>query len=133
MAADSNRSQEESASDSNFPNERTEKADDFSSDEVFTLAIHEKSFQQTGSGKLSHDGEVGSSEPTGNHEISNAKELHEVTMNGEVGSPQSRGVANKVGVKDSSINNGKKSFAFGPRGLDKGPTKVKCFIFVMAD
>ncbi|KAL5055322.1 hypothetical protein RYX36_036004 [Vicia faba] len=123
-AADSSRSQEESASDSNFPNERTDKADDFISDEVFTLAIHEKSFQQTGSGKLSHDGEVGSSEPTGNHEISNAKELHEVTMNGEVGSPQSRGVANKVGVKDSSINNGKKSFAFGPRGLDKGPTKA---------
>ncbi|CAI8617214.1 unnamed protein product [Vicia faba] len=123
-AADSSRSQEESASDSNFPNERTDKADDFISDEVFTLAIHEKSFQQTGSGKLSRDGEVGSSEPTGNHEISNAKELHEVTMNGEVGSPQSRGVANKVGVKDSSINNGKKSFAFGPRGLDKGPTKA---------
>jgi hypothetical protein len=42
-------------------------------------------------------------------------------------------MANKVGGKDSSMNNGKKSFAFGARGLDKGPTKVKYFIFVMAD
>jgi len=63
---------------------------------------------------------MGSSEPTGNHEISNT----EVVMNGEVGSPQSRGMTNKVGGK---------SFGFGPRGLDKGPSKVKYFIFVMAD
>lgn len=124
MAADSSKSQEDNASDSNFPNERTEKTDDVQSDHVLTLAIHEKSFPQTGSSKLSSDREVGTSEPIGNHELSNAKDLDEVMMNGEVGTPQTRGVANKVGGKDTSVNNGKKSFSFGPRGLDNGPLKV---------
>ncbi|KEH30576.1 MAP kinase kinase kinase [Medicago truncatula] len=110
-AAESCRSQDGNASDSNFPNERTEKADDVPSDEVLTLAIHEKSVQQIGSSKPSSDGEMGSSEPTGNHEISNT----EGVINGEVGSPQSRGMTNKVGGK---------SFGFGPRGLDKGPAKA---------
>jgi len=45
-------------------------------------------------------------------------------MNGEVGSPQSRGIASKVGGKDSSVNNGNKSFAFGPRGQDNSSLKV---------
>lgn len=119
MAADNCKSPEDNSSDSNFPNERTEKVDD-----VPTLAIREKSFLQTGSSKLSSNREVVSSEPTGNHEISNAKDLHEVMMNGEVGSPQSRGTASKVGGKDSSVNNGNKSFAFGPRAQDNGPLKV---------
>lgn len=114
-AAESSRCQDGSASDSNFPNESTEKVDDVPSDEVPTLAIHEKSFQQIGFSKPSSDGEMGSTEPTGNHEISNTKDLHEVVMNGEVGSPQSRGMTNKVGGK---------SFAFGPRGHDKGPAKA---------
>lgn len=130
MAADSSKSQEDNASDSSFPNERTEKTDDVQSDQVLTLSIHEKSFPQTGSGKLSSDREVGTSETTGNHELSNAKDHDEVMMNGEVGIPQTRGVANKVGGKDMSINNGKKSFAFGPRGLDNGSLKVKYLILL---
>ncbi|KAJ1389657.1 Serine-threonine/tyrosine-protein kinase, catalytic domain [Sesbania bispinosa] len=124
VAADSSKSHEDNASDSNAPNERTEKADDVPSDQVLTLAIREKSFLQTGSSKLSSNREMDSSEPTGNHEISNAKDLHEVMMNGEVGSPQSRGMASKVVGKDSSINNGNKSFAFGPRGQDNGSLKI---------
>ncbi|KAL5168942.1 MAP3K epsilon protein kinase 1 [Glycine soja] len=100
-----------------------EKADDAPSDQVLTLAIHEKSFLQAGSSKLTSNREVVNSESTGNHEISNAKDLHEVVMNGECGSPQSRGMTSKVGGKDSSVNNGNKSFAFGPRGQDNGPLK----------
>ncbi|KAL5168944.1 MAP3K epsilon protein kinase 1 [Glycine soja] len=73
--------------------------------------------------KLTSNREVVNSESTGNHEISNAKDLHEVVMNGECGSPQSRGMTSKVGGKDSSVNNGNKSFAFGPRGQDNGPLK----------
>ncbi|KAK7312226.1 hypothetical protein VNO77_35940 [Canavalia gladiata] len=124
VAADSSKSHEDNASDSNFSNERTEKADDVPSDQVLTLAIREKSLLQTGSGKLSPNKEVVSSEPMGNHEISNAKDRHEVMMNGEVGPPQSKGMANKVGGKDSSVNNGNKSFAFGPRGQDNGSLKA---------
>lgn len=124
VAADNSKSHEDNASDSNFPNEGTEKADDVPSDQVLTLAIHEKSFLQTGSSKLTSNLEVVSSEPTGKHEISNAKDLHEVMMNGEVGSPQARGgTASKVGGKESSVNNGNKSFAFGPRAQDNGPLK----------
>ncbi|KAL5168945.1 MAP3K epsilon protein kinase 1 [Glycine soja] len=94
MAADGSKAHEDNAADSNFSNEQTEKADDAPSDQS-----------------------------TGNHEISNAKDLHEVVMNGECGSPQSRGMTSKVGGKDSSVNNGNKSFAFGPRGQDNGPLK----------
>jgi len=45
-------------------------------------------------------------------------------MNGEVGSPKSKVMASKTGGKDSSVNNGNKSFAFGPRGQDNGSLKV---------
>lgn len=65
-----------------------------------------------------------SAEPTGT-ETSNAKDLHEVIMNGEVESPQSRGKANMAVGKDSSINNRTKPFAFEPRGQDSGSLKVK--------
>ncbi|CAJ1933825.1 unnamed protein product [Sphenostylis stenocarpa] len=123
-SAHGRKSHEDSASDPNFPNERTEKADDVPSDQVLTLAIREKSFHQTGSSEPSPNREVGNSDTTGNHEISNDKDLHEVMMNGEVGSPQSRRMASKVGGKDSSINNGNKSFAFGPRGQDNGSLKA---------
>ncbi|KAL5168941.1 MAP3K epsilon protein kinase 1 [Glycine soja] len=123
MAADGSKAHEDNAADSNFSNEQTEKADDAPSDQVLTLAIHEKSFLQAGSSKLTSNREVVNSESTGNHEISNAKDLHEVVMNGECGSPQSRGMTSKVGGKDSSVNNGNKSFAFGPRGQDNGPLK----------
>ncbi|KAK8463746.1 hypothetical protein PHAVU_011G030800 [Phaseolus vulgaris] len=120
-AVHDSKSHEDNAS---VPNERTEKADHVPSDQVLTLAIREKSFLQTGSSKLSPNREVGNSEPTGDHEISNAKDLHEVMMNGEVGSPKSKVMASKTGGKDSSVNNGNKSFAFGPRGQDNGSLKA---------
>ncbi|KAK7341329.1 hypothetical protein VNO80_24255 [Phaseolus coccineus] len=120
-AAHGSKSHEDNAS---VPNERTEKADHVPSDQVLTLAIREKSFLQTGSSKLSPNREGGNSEPIGDHEISNAKDLHEVMMNGEVGSPQSRVMASKTEGKDSSVNNGNKSFAFGPRGQDNGSLKA---------
>lgn len=121
--ANSRKSHEDNASDSNFSNERTEKEDDIPSDQVLTLAIREKSFLRTGSGNLSSSIEVVSAEPTGT-ETSNAKDLHEVIMNGEVESPQSRGKANMAVGKDSSINNRTKPFAFEPRGQDSGSLKA---------
>ncbi|WVZ03042.1 hypothetical protein V8G54_023848 [Vigna mungo] len=123
VAAQGRKSHEDNASVPNFSDERTQKEDHVPSDQVLTLAIREKSLLQTGSSNLSPNREVGNSEPTGNHEISN-EGLHEVMMNGEVGSPQSRGMASKVGGKDSSVNNGNKSFAFGPRGQDNGSLKA---------
>ena len=132
VAADGSKSHEDNTSDSNFLNAITEKADDVASDQVLTLAIPEKSLLQTGSSKLSSNREVVSSGPTGDHGISNAKDLHEVMMNGEVKSPKSRGIANKLGGRDST-NNGNKSFAFGPRGHDNGSLAVKypCFFLLI--
>lgn len=145
MAADGSKSQEDNAS-ANFLYKRTVKTGDVPSDQVLTLVISEKSFLQTDPSKLSSNREVVSTEPTGDHEISdakdlpeptgdheisNAKDLHEVMMNGEVGSPQSRGVTNKLGGKDNSISNGNKSFAFGPTGQNNGFLKVKYFIFLL--
>ncbi|KAL4327355.1 hypothetical protein HN51_034574 [Arachis hypogaea] len=120
VTADGSKSHEDNASDSNFLNERTEKADDVPSDQVLTLAIPETSFLQTGSSKLSSNGEVEGSGPTDDHGNSNAKDLHAVGVNGEIKSPNSRGMANKLGGKDSTNNNGNKSFAFGTRGHDNG-------------
>ncbi|XP_019450937.1 PREDICTED: MAP3K epsilon protein kinase 1-like isoform X2 [Lupinus angustifolius] len=120
VVADGSKSQEDNASDSNL----TLKGGDVPSDKVPTLAIHEKSFLKTGSSKFSSNREVLSSEPTGDHEISNAKDLHEITMNGEVGSLQLRGVAKNLEGKDSCINDSNKSFAFGPRGQDNGSIKA---------
>ncbi|KAI4356962.1 hypothetical protein L6164_000939 [Bauhinia variegata] len=123
-AADDIKHDEDNASDSNFGNERMEKADDVLSDQVLTLAIHEKSSLQTGSTQLSSNREVASSEPTGDHVTSNNKDHGEVMMNGEVGSPNSRGIAGNLGGKGSSINNGNKSFSFGPQVQDNGSLKA---------
>ncbi|KAK7404350.1 hypothetical protein VNO78_05179 [Psophocarpus tetragonolobus] len=124
VAADSGKAHEDRASDSNVPNERTEKADDVPSDQVLTLAIREKSFLQTSSSKLSSNREVVNSESIANNEFSNAKDLHEVMVNGEVESPQSRGMASKIGGNDCSASNGNKSFVFGARGQDNGSLKA---------
>ncbi|CAL0304305.1 unnamed protein product [Lupinus luteus] len=120
VVADGSKSQEENASDSNL----TLKGGGVPSDKVPTVAISEKPFLKTGSGKFYSNREVLSSEPTGDHEISNAKDLHEITMNGEVGSPHLRRVAKKLEGKESSINDSNKSFAFGPRGQDNGFIKA---------
>ncbi|OIW21638.1 hypothetical protein TanjilG_06942 [Lupinus angustifolius] len=56
--------------------------------------------------------------------VFSGKDLHGVTMNGEVGPPQLGVVANKLGGRHSSINIGNKSFAFGPRGQDNGCVKT---------
>ncbi|OIW15673.1 hypothetical protein TanjilG_09611 [Lupinus angustifolius] len=109
VAADGSRSQEDNASDSNFLNERTENKGYFPSDhEEESLSVAVTCVQSV------------TSSTTGDNEISKAKDLHEVTMNGEVGPPQLGVVANKLGGRHSSINIGNKSFAFGPRGQDNG-------------
>ncbi|KAF1885251.1 hypothetical protein Lal_00029140 [Lupinus albus] len=127
VAADGSKSQEDNASDSNFLNERTENRGDVPSDQVLTLPIHEKSFLKTGSSKFSSNRVISSELTDGDHEISKAKDFHEVTMNGEVGPPKSRGVANKLGGKHSSINDGNKSFGFGPKVQDNGSVKAVKF------
>lgn len=113
------------ASESDFLNEKTEKHDDVFSDQVLTLAIHEKLSLQTGSNKHSSNGEVSGSEMTGDHDIPNTKDKDESMRNGEVESPESRGIDKKPGGKGSSVTNGSMSFCFGPRVQDNGSLKVK--------
>lgn len=123
-AAGSSKHHEDIASDSDFLNEKTENTNDVFSDHVLTLAIHEKLSLQTGPSKHCSNGEVASSDMTGDHDIPNTNGQNEVIMNGEFGSPESRGVDRKPGGKGSSVTNGSISFCFGPRGQDSGSLKV---------
>ncbi|KAK4261942.1 hypothetical protein QN277_004873 [Acacia crassicarpa] len=115
---------EDVGSDSDFLNEKTEKQDDVFSDQVLTLAIHEKLSLQTGSIKPCSNGEVAITEMSADHETPNTKDHNEVIMHGEVGSPESRGIDRRPGGKGSSVTSGSISFCFGPRGQDNGSLKA---------
>lgn len=110
-----NKSDKEHSSNGNVVEERTENLDDvIQSDQVPTLAIHEKSAIQTGSGTLSSNKVVGAKEPTELQEISNSTEQEEMLISGEAGSPGTRqnNLATKHGGKGSSNNVENKSFGF---------------------
>ena len=110
-------------SDSDFLNENIEKQDDVFSDQVLTLAIHEKLSLQNGSTKPGSSGEI-ITEMSANHDILISKDHSEVMVH-EVGSPESRGIDRKPGGKGSSVTSGSISFCFGPRGQENGTLKVK--------
>ena len=112
--------------DSKFVSERREKPDDIASDQVLTLAIHENLSLETGFRKPPSNKEGSGSEPAGDNGISNTKDHDEVVINGEVRSPQLRGIGGKLGGKGSFINNSNKSFYLGPRSQEDGPYKVTC-------
>ncbi|XP_044493739.1 MAP3K epsilon protein kinase 1-like isoform X2 [Mangifera indica] len=122
-----NKSDKEHSSNGNVVEERTENLDDvIQSDQVPTLAIHEKSAIQTGSGTLSSNKVVGAKEPTELQEISNSTEQEEMLISGEAGSPGTRqnNLATKHGGKGSSNNVENKSFGF-PRSQNNNLKGVK--------
>ncbi|XVE92897.1 hypothetical protein REPUB_Repub01dG0143100 [Reevesia pubescens] len=97
--------------------------DDLLSDQVPTLAIHEKSSLQGGSAILSVKNVMAALGPARLHEISNQDE---VMINGDVGSPESRRkhTEKTYGGKGSSIDIENKSFGFGHMSQDAGLQKA---------
>lgn len=100
------------------------------SDQVPTLAIHEKSSLQSSSGRLSIKNIVAALGPGQLHEISHQDEG---MMNGDVGSPSGRKhMEKRHGGKGSSIDFENKSFGFGPINQDAGVEKVMFHTMVSA-
>ncbi|KAJ7949309.1 Protein kinase [Quillaja saponaria] len=117
-AADPGKSHKDRGADSDIFLERTENGGvDVPSDQVLTLAIHEKSSLETDSSRLSSNKEVALSEPTELHKLPNTID-HD-----EVGSPDSKGtnVARKNEGKGIHEN---KSFSFLPRIQDNSSHKA---------
>ncbi|XWS63320.1 hypothetical protein CRYUN_Cryun06bG0085000 [Craigia yunnanensis] len=97
--------------------------DDLLSNQVPTLAIHEKSSLHSSSGRLSVKNVVAALVPAQLHEISHQDE---VMINGDVGSPESRRKHRKKrhGGKGSLIDIENKSFGFVPIAQDAGLQKA---------
>lgn len=120
------KSDEEHSSNGNLVEERIENLDDvIQSDQVPTLAIHEKSAIQTGSSTLSSNKVVGAKDPTELQEMSNMSDQEEMLISSEAGSPEMRqkNVATKHGGKGSSNNVENKSSGY-PRSQNNNLQKV---------
>nr|KJB31830.1 hypothetical protein B456_005G210100 [Gossypium raimondii] len=96
---------------------------DLLSDQVPTLAIHESLSLQSSSGRLSVKNVVAAHASDQLHDTSNQDE---VTINGDVGSPESRRKHTEKGHggKGSSIDIEDASFGFGPITQDAGLQKA---------
>ncbi|GMJ05542.1 mitogen-activated protein kinase kinase kinase 7, MAP3K EPSILON PROTEIN KINASE, partial [Hibiscus trionum] len=96
--------------------------DDLQSDQVPTLAIHEKSSLQSSPGELSVKNVVAALSSGQHHEISHQDEA---MMNGDVGSPSRRKHTEKgQGVNEDQIDKENKSFGFVPITQNAGLQKV---------
>lgn len=107
---DMTRSGQRPALDLDLIDERTENPEDDLSDQVPTLAIHEKSSLQDVAGRVSSDQEGTTSDQAGRLEPPQPTNRDEVLVNGVVGSPASR-MKNGGKVSSSSITN--RPFGFG--------------------
>ncbi|GMN47978.1 hypothetical protein TIFTF001_017155 [Ficus carica] len=87
---DMTRSGQRPASDLDLVDERTENLEDDLSDQVPTLAIHEKSSLQDVAGRVFSDKEGTTSDQAGRLEPPQPSNRDEVLVNGAVGSPASR-------------------------------------------
>ncbi|KAM2422529.1 MAP3K epsilon protein kinase 1-like [Malus sylvestris] len=112
---DMGRSDDNPASDVKSVEEKTDNLEDDLTDEVPTLAIHEKSSLQNGSGRISSQ-ELAASEPTELDEPPHASNHDAVLVNGEVRSPEltTKNVSGKQGGKGV----GYRAFGFGTRNQD---------------
>lgn len=118
---DMTKSGQHPASDLGHVDERTENPEDDLSDQVPTLAIHEKSFLQNGAGRLSSDKEGTSSDQAEILELPQPSNHDEVLVNGGVGSPASRMKNGGKGISSSITN---RPFGFGQRNQDTSFQKV---------
>ena len=107
-------------SDSDLIDDGTETPEDDLSDQVPTLALHEKS-PQNGSGTGSSNREGTTSVRAELHELPQPSDRNEVLRNGEIGSPASK---IKSGGKGSSPSTTNRPFGFGQRNQDTSYQKV---------
>ena len=114
------------ASDSNLVDERTENLEDDLSDQVPTLAIHEKSSLQNGLGGVSSNREVTSSDQAELLELPQPSSCDEGLVNGDVGSPVLK--MNNSG-KASFSSNATRPFGSGQRNQDTSFQKVDLQFF----
>lgn len=122
------KSGEDPASDLKFVEEEADTLENDLIDEVPTLAIHEKSSLQNGSGRISSNKELAASGPAELDEPPHMTNNEEAPMNGEVKSPEltTKNVTGKQGGKGNSIHVGFRSFGFGARNQDGAFQKVGC-------
>ncbi|XP_022763955.1 MAP3K epsilon protein kinase 1-like isoform X4 [Durio zibethinus] len=102
------------SADNNLLEERINNLDDdLPSDQVPTLAIHEKSSLHSSLGRLPVKNGV---DDLGSAQLHEMSHQDEVMLNGDVGSPESRRkhLEKRHGGKGSSIDTENKSFGFGP-------------------
>ncbi|XP_024042488.1 MAP3K epsilon protein kinase 1 isoform X2 [Citrus clementina] len=112
------KSDKEHSSNGNLAEERVENPEDEPlSDQVPTLAIHEMSLVQTGSGRLPSNKITATNDQSQLQEITNTSDKDEMLINGETQSPESRrkNLDSKHGGKGTSISVDNKSFGFCPR------------------
>ncbi|KAK9191292.1 hypothetical protein WN943_019904 [Citrus x changshan-huyou] len=112
------KSDKEHSSNGNLAEERVENPEDEPlSDQVPTLAIHEMSLVQTGSGRLPSNKITPTNDQSQLQEITNTSDKDEMLINGETQSPESRrkNLDSKHGGKGTSISVDNKSFGFSPR------------------
>lgn len=122
-------SDQDLASDLNTDEERTDMLeDDVQSDQVPTLAIHEKLSLQNGSGQISSYMEV-ATDKMEHHELPQTSNYDKAVTDGEVVSPESR---MKNGGKGSSSYIGSKSYGFGQRIQDNSFRKVCLHILLFS-
>lgn len=121
------KSDKEHSSNGNLAEEIVENPeDDPLSDQVPTLAIHEMSLVQTGSGRLPSNKITATNDQSQLQEIPNTGDKDEMLINGEAQSPELRrkNLAGKHGGKGTSISVENKSFGFSSRTENNSLQKV---------
>ncbi|KAL7001524.1 MAP3K epsilon protein kinase 1 [Sarracenia purpurea var. burkii] len=125
--ADIGSSRKDNGSRSNLVEDRADSAvDDALSDQVLTLAIHEKSPLHSSSVTLSSDNDVIPSHPEVLHEPPQTSDEGEVRVNGIVGSTDSRrkNITAKNLEGNGSVHVDHRSFGFGTKNQDYSPRKT---------
>ncbi|KAJ6297075.1 hypothetical protein OIU78_022743 [Salix suchowensis] len=122
---DVSKSCKDNSSNDDEVEERTDKLDnDLHSDQVPTLAIHEKSSLKTSSGRLSMNKVAAACAPL--HGSTDMHDQDQALSNGDMESPDVRGknIDRRDGGKTNSTNVENESFVFATRSQDNGLQKV---------
>uniref|UniRef100_A0A6N2MWL6 Protein kinase domain-containing protein n=1 Tax=Salix viminalis TaxID=40686 RepID=A0A6N2MWL6_SALVM len=122
---DVSKSCKDNSSNDDEVEERTDKLDnDLHSDQVPTLAIHEKSSLKTSSGRLSMNKVAAACAPL--HGSTDMHDQDQALSNGDMESPDVRGknIDRRDGGKTNSTNVENESFVFATRSQDNGLQKA---------
>lgn len=120
--SDVRKSGEDPASDVKSVEEKADGLENDLTDQAPTLAIHDKSSLQNGSGRISSNKELAASEAAELDDRAHTANIDEPPMNGEVKSPELTTKSVTKHGKGNSI--GFRSFGFGARNQDGTFEKV---------